>query len=52
MSSADLDCSLFAQGSKKNQQIAADLNLHVLSEKAFAPFATIPIETAFHLETG
>jgi translocation and assembly module TamB len=49
--SVDLDCIAFVQGDKKAEQVATHLNLDVRSEKAFAPFATIPFETAFHLET-
>jgi hypothetical protein len=49
--SDDLDCTAFIQGNKKTEQVAADLNIQVRSEKAFAPFAKIPFETAFHLET-
>ncbi|HEY5235081.1 MAG TPA: hypothetical protein VIJ14_02785, partial [Rhabdochlamydiaceae bacterium] len=49
--SDDLDFTAFIQGNKKTEQAAADLNLDVRSEKAFAPFAAIPFEAAFHLET-
>ncbi len=49
--SDDLDFTGFIQGNKRTENIAADLDLQVRSEKAFAPFAQIPFETAFHLET-
>jgi autotransporter translocation and assembly factor TamB len=49
--SPDLHVSLFLEGNKKTDQVAADLNLEVKSERAFAPFALFPFETAFHLET-
>jgi autotransporter translocation and assembly factor TamB len=50
--SSDLNLTLFMQGNKKTDQIAADLNLHVKSQRAFAPFLTLPAPTAFHLETS
>lgn len=50
--SSDLDLTLSVQGNKKTDQIEADLNLHVKSQKAFAPFLTMPVQTAFHLETS
>ena len=45
-----LHLSLFLEGNKKTDQVAADLNLEVKSQQAFAPFALFPFETAFHLE--
>jgi len=50
--SSDLDLITFIQGDKKSEQVAANLDLHVQSEKAFAPFAAVSFETAFHLETS
>lgn len=52
ISSSDLDLTLLVQGNKKTDHIEADLNLHVKSQKAFAPFLTMPVQTAFHLETS
>jgi hypothetical protein len=49
--SDDLDFTAFIQGNKKTEQAAVNLNLDVRSEKAFAPFAAIPFEAAFHLKT-
>ncbi len=49
--SNDLDFTAFLQGNKKTQQAAADITLDVRSEKAFAPFAAIPLKAAFRLET-
>ncbi|HEX2579495.1 MAG TPA: translocation/assembly module TamB domain-containing protein [Rhabdochlamydiaceae bacterium] len=44
-----LDFTGFAQGKKGT--IEANLDLHVRSEKAFAPFASIPYKAPVHLET-
>ncbi len=48
--SDDLDFTGYIQGSNRTQKIATVLDLNVLSEKPFAPFAKIPFNTAFHLE--
>jgi len=52
ISSPHLQLTLLAQGDRTNSQIAADLILDVKSEKAFSPFLTMPVQTAFHLETA
>ncbi len=49
--SDDLDFTALIQGNKRTELAAADINLEVRSEKAFAPFAAIPFDAAFHLET-
>jgi autotransporter translocation and assembly factor TamB len=48
--SDDLDFTGYIQGSNTTQNIATVLDLNVLSEKAFAPFAKVPFNTTFHLE--
>ncbi|MBS0649092.1 MAG: translocation/assembly module TamB [Verrucomicrobia bacterium] len=50
--SSDLDLTLFIQGNKKLDSIIADLNVSVESQKAFAPFVSLPFDIAFHLETS
>ena len=49
--SDNLDFTGALQGNKRKDNITTDLDLHVRSEKAFTPFASLPYPTAFHLET-